>query len=187
MSTYGTIPTLSSPTVKLDYISLARERLNAGLAACRPWRQMFDVHRFDLPKSVAEARERAAANAAYFLTNYAISALAILFLSLLWHPISLMVFVAAMAAWLYLYFMRDEPLAVAGRTINDRTVLIGLSVSTIVVLLLTQAAGNIVAALMVAVVLVLIHGAVRTTDDLVSDAAETGGLWRSIDGQPSSH
>lgn len=169
MTNYGTIPTSSSPAVKLDYVSLAREHLNAGLAARRPWGQMFDTNRFGLPGSVAEATARVSANAAYFLTNYAISALAILFLGLLWHPISLVVFFAAMAAWLYLYFMRQEPLVVAGRTIDDRTVLISLSVATIAVLLLTQATGNIAAALVVAVALVLIHGALRTTDDLELD------------------
>lgn len=75
---------------------------------------------------------------------------------------------------------------VYGRTIDDRTVLIALSAVTIAVLLLTEAAGNIVAALLVAIAVVLIHGAVRTTDDLVFDAAEAGGLLRSNGGQPSS-
>ncbi|KAH6821106.1 PRA1 rab family protein [Perilla frutescens var. hirtella] len=186
MTTYGTIPTSSPPAVNLDYVSVARERLHAGLAARRPWRQMFDVRCFELPKSAAEVAARFGANAAYFLTNYAIAALTILLLSLLWHPISLMVFIATMAAWLYLYFMRGAPLVVAGRTIDDRTVLIALSAATIAVLLLTEAAGNIVAALMVAMAVVLIHGAVRITDDLVLDATETGGLLRSTGSQSSS-
>ncbi|PIN16384.1 Prenylated rab acceptor 1 [Handroanthus impetiginosus] len=188
MTSYGTIPTSSSPSgtpVNLEYISRAKERLKAGLGTRRPWREMFQLRSFNLPKSFREAVARVKTNIGYFRMNYAIVVLLILFLSLLWHPISLIVFIAMMAVWLFLYFLRDEPLVIFGRLINDRVVLIVLAVVTIVVLLLTHATTNILVSLLIGVVVVLIHAVVRKTDDLFADDEAAGGLLRSS-GVPSS-
>ncbi|XP_051135837.1 PRA1 family protein F3-like [Andrographis paniculata] len=178
MTSYGTIPTSSGAGVDLEYISRAKERLKAGLGTRRPWRQMVELHSFGLPKSVHEAVERVKANVAFFRMNYVIVVLFILFLSLLWHPISLIVFLVMMAVWLLLYFLRDQPLVVFGRLISDQVVLIVLSLVTLVVLFLTDATINILVSLLVGVVVVLIHAAARKTDDLFVDE-ETGGLLRS--------
>ncbi|KAK6128025.1 hypothetical protein DH2020_038228 [Rehmannia glutinosa] len=189
MTTYGTIPTSSSPTgthVDLEYISRAKERLKAGLGTRRPWKEMFELHCFDLPRSFSDAVARENERRACFRMNYAILVLVILFLSLLWHPISLIVFVAMMAVWLILYFLRDEPLVVFGRTITDPVVLTLLAVATFAVLLLTNATSNILAALLLGVVVVLIHGGTRKTDDLVFDEEAAGGLLRSSGTGPSS-
>lgn len=78
-----------------------------------------------------------------------------------------------MAAWLFLYFLRDEPLVVFGRGIDDRIVLGVLTVLTVVFLLLTDVTVNIVVALAVAAVLIVIHAAVRSTEDL---PVEEGGF-----------
>ncbi|KAK4481992.1 hypothetical protein RD792_012908 [Penstemon davidsonii] len=177
MTNYGTIPTSSSPPINLDYISRAKERLKDGLGTRRPWRQMFDLHCFTLPKSFGESLSRVKTNAGYFLMNYALIVLGIVFLSLLWHPISLIVFIAMMLVWIFLYFLRDEPLMVFNHTIGERTVLIVLSVVTLVVLLLTHATSEILISLLVGVVVVLVHSVVRKTDDLADEEA-AGGLLR---------
>lgn len=189
MTNYGTIPTSSSPsgtTVNLEYVSRAKERVKAGLATRRPWREMFDIHSFNLPRSFRETVARVKANLAYFSVNYALIALVIVFLSLLWHPISLIVFLAMLAVWLFLYFLRDEPLVIFGRLITDTVVLIVLAVVTIAVLLFTQATTEILSSLLVAVVVVLIHAAVRKTDNLYSDEEAAGGLLRPAGPSPSS-
>jgi hypothetical protein len=176
MTTYGTIPTSSAqgqPT-NLEYITRAKERIKAGIGTRRPWKLMFNLHSFSLPAGFADAIVRVRTNTGFFRMNYAISVLLILFLSLLWHPISLIVFVVMMAVWLFLYFLRDEPLVVFGRTIDDRVVLIVLAVLTVVFLILTRATVNILVALLIGAVLVVLHAAMRKTDDLPLDEEATG-------------
>ncbi|XVE51956.1 hypothetical protein DITRI_Ditri02bG0081600 [Diplodiscus trichospermus] len=176
MTTYGTIPTSSvpGPSTKLEYISRAKERIKEGLGARRPWKLMFNIHSISFPGSLSEAFSRVRTHVAYFRMNYAIIVLLILFLSLLWHPISLIVFVVMMAAWLFLYFLRDEPLVVFNRTIDDRVVLIVLGILTIVFLLLTDATLNILVSLFIGVVVILVHASLRRTDDLYDE--ESAGL-----------
>ncbi|OWM87114.1 PRA1 family protein F3-like [Punica granatum] len=178
MTTYGTIPASSQPS-DFQYISRAKERIKAGLGARRPWRQMADVRAIRLPSSFSDAVSRCRTNIGYFRMNYAIIMLLILFLSLLWHPISLIVFIVMMAAWLFLYFLRDEPLVIFHRTIDDRVVLIILSILTIVFLFLTNATWNIIAALLIGAAVVLLHSVFRKTDDLTMDE-EAAGLMSGV-------
>uniref|UniRef100_A0A7N0UZ87 PRA1 family protein n=1 Tax=Kalanchoe fedtschenkoi TaxID=63787 RepID=A0A7N0UZ87_KALFE len=173
MTTYGTIPTSSSSaTTDLEYISRAKERIRSGLGTRRPWKVLLNHRALRLPPNASDALSRIRTNLAYFRMNYAIIVLAILFLSLLWHPISLIVLVAMMALWLFLYFLRDEPLVVLRRTIDDGVVLVVLSVLTIVLLLLTKATWNIVGAVLIGAAIVLLHAALRKTDDLFLDEEE---------------
>ncbi|GLT55943.1 hypothetical protein SLA2020_290240 [Shorea laevis] len=188
MTTYGTIPTSSSPSgpsTKLEYLSRAKERIKEGLGTRRPWKLMFNLRSINLPGNFPEALTRIRTNLAYFRMNYAIIVLIVLFLSLLWHPVSLIVFLVMMAAWLFLYFLRDEPLVVFSRTIDDRVVLIVLSILTIVFLLLTHATLNILVSLLIGAAVVLVHAAFRRTDDLCLDE-EAAGLMSGVSPGPSS-
>lgn len=160
----------------LEYISRAKGRIKEGLSTRRPWKIMLNLHSFRLPPNLAEALVRVKTNVAYFRMNYALIILIILFLSLLWHPISLIVFIVMMAVWLFLYFLRDEPLVIFGRTIDDRVVLIVLGVLTIVFLLLTDVTLNVLVSLLIGVVVVVLHGIIRKTDDLFLDEEATGLL-----------
>ncbi|GJR66795.1 PRA1 family protein F3-like protein [Tanacetum coccineum] len=92
---------------------------------------------------------------------------------LLWHPVSLIVFVILMAAWLFLYFLRDEPLVIANREINDWVVLVVLFGVTIILLLFTGVKENVLVSVLIGLVFVVVHGVVRRTDDLCLD--EAGG------------
>ncbi|GLT58334.1 hypothetical protein SLA2020_312340 [Shorea laevis] len=186
MTSYGTIPTSSSqsgPSTHLEYLSRAKERIKEGLGTRRPWKLMFSLHSINLPGNFPDAVTRIKTNLAYFRMNYAIIVLIILFLSLLWHPISLIVFVVMMAAWLFLYFLRDEPLVVFNRTIDDRVVLIVLSILTIVFLFLTHATWNIVGSLLIGAAVVLVHAVFRRTDDLFLDE-EAAGLTSGVSSAP---
>ncbi|XP_050232359.1 PRA1 family protein F3-like [Mercurialis annua] len=179
MTQYGTIPT--STSTNLDYISSrAKQRLKEGLATRRSWKQMFNYHSFNLPKTFQESLTRMKTNTVYFRMNYAIIVLVILFLSLLYHPISMIVFVVMAAAWVILYFMRDEPLVVLGRLVDDRVVMIVLAVLTVGFLILSGVTLNVLSSLLIGVVVVVVHGVVRKTDDLaVDEEEEATGLLSS--------
>lgn len=173
-TTYGTIPTSvpgpdDSGGDPLAFLSRAKERGREALATRRPWKEMVHSHAFSLPHSLAEAYQRVRTNLSYFAMNYAIAVLVVVLVSLLWHPWSLVVFFVMMAAWLALYFLRDTPLVLLGRTVSDKTVLLVLSVVTVAALLFTGATWNIISSVLVGLVLVLVHAAIRRTDDLWSE------------------
>ncbi|KAK4756608.1 hypothetical protein SAY87_006735 [Trapa incisa] len=192
MTSYGTIPTHpnAGDFNNIEYISRTKDRLRSGLADRRPWTEIFDIRSIRLPSSFTHSLSRAKTNFIYFRANYAILMLLVLFLSLLWHPFSLIVFIIIMAAWLVSYFLRDEPLAFFGRTVDDRLVLIVMAVLTIMLLLLTHATINILVALLVGSALVLAHATARKTDNLFLDEETPGtrGLMTAVEcgGSPSS-
>ncbi|KAL5057034.1 hypothetical protein RYX36_028638 [Vicia faba] len=185
MTTYGTIPTSSSPPTNLEYITRAKERIKAGLGTRRPWKLMFTLRSFNLPSGFPDAVSRVKTNIGFFQMNYAILILIVLFLSLLWHPISLIVFVALMAAWLFLYFLRDEPIVLFGKLVSDQIILVLMLILTVVLLLFTGAILNILIAVLVGVVVVLVHAAFRNTHDLLLDQEE-GLLFSPPGGAPVS-
>lgn len=99
MTNYGTIQTTSSENTNTEYISLSKTR--------RPWKEM--VRSFNLPSGFYNTTKRVKTNVNYFRINYAGIMYFIQFLFLVYLLISLVVFVAFMVVWLYIYFVRDEP------------------------------------------------------------------------------
>ncbi|XP_062180156.1 PRA1 family protein F2-like [Phragmites australis] len=178
MSKYGTIPSSSAPPPEgsspLDFISRAKARGASALATRRPWRELADPRALSVPRGFTDAYRRARANLAHFASNYAILVLGVIFLSLLWHPVSLLVFLACMVAWLFLYFLRDGPLVLFGRAFGEGVVLAVLSAITLVLLLLTGATANIITSLLVGLLFVLLHAVLHRAADSVDEEA---GRW----------
>jgi hypothetical protein len=189
MSKYGTIPTSSSSppppggsssstTYPLDFISRAKARGASALAARRPWRELADPGALSVPRGFSDAYRRARANLAHFAANYALVVLAIVFASLLWHPVSLLVFLACFAGWLFLYFLRDrdvdQALLICGRPVGDGVVIAFLSAVTLVLLLLTGATSNILISLLVGLLVVLFHALLHRPADSIDEEA---GRW----------
>ncbi|KAH7572151.1 hypothetical protein JRO89_XS04G0211700 [Xanthoceras sorbifolium] len=167
MTSYGTIPADSSPTPSssLSFIVRAKDRIQSSLGEPRPWKEMIQAHSFNLPTTLSDSIQRIRTNVAFFRINYAIIVLFLLFVSLLWTPISLAALVLLVVLWLFLYFLRDQPLMVFGRLIDDRVVMMVLLMATVAVLFLTNVTDNLTVGMSVGMAVILAHGVLRSTED----------------------
>ncbi|KAK6804779.1 hypothetical protein RDI58_002563 [Solanum bulbocastanum] len=195
LSNYGTLPTSTPPASPQTTPHSARKPPRPPLprppqpqpprpstvtrsdpATRRSWRVFFDYTIISLPYNYSEAITRVRRNLNYFRVNYAMVILVILFLSLVYHPISMIVFLAISVAWLY--YFSEEAIVISGTQLDDRLVLVGLGLVTVVSLALTHVGLNVLVALIIGFFVLGIHGALRGTEDLFLDENEAaeGGL-----------
>ncbi|KAK7277819.1 hypothetical protein RJT34_22836 [Clitoria ternatea] len=170
---YGTVAAPPPPTIPSSNL----------IATHRPWREFLDLSTLSCPFSYDDAMFRLRRNLSYFRFNYAALTLFILFLSLLWHPFSLILFLLLLLAWFYLYFSRDRPVVFLNQTFDDRTVFCGLGLVTVVALVFTHVGVNVLVSLSFAVLAVALHAAFRVTEDSFLD--EETGLLSVVGTQPS--
>ncbi|KQK12689.1 hypothetical protein BRADI_1g05371v3 [Brachypodium distachyon] len=162
-------PSSSSPAATAAEAGVAffsRARVSATAAAVgrpRAWREVLDLTAFSRPESCGEARARARRNLAYFRANYALAALLLVFLGLLYRPRSMLAFLALFVAWLALYFGRadDDPVVCLRREVDDRLVLALLAAATVLAVALTRAGLNLLVSLVLASAVIGVHAAFR--------------------------
>ncbi|KAL5729791.1 hypothetical protein ACHQM5_002691 [Ranunculus cassubicifolius] len=123
-------------------------------------------------------------NIYHFRVNYTLIMLIIVFMSLLWHPISMIVFLIVSVTWLGLYFLRDEPIVVLNWLIDDIVVMGLLSVVMVVALAFTDVGMNVLVSVIVGAVVIGVHAAFRVTNDLFLNEEEAvdGGLVTIVSG-----
>lgn len=153
MTNYGTIPTSSSEGTN-ELISINATTAKLGI---RPWKAM--VRSLDLPSGFGNTIERMKTNLVYFRTNYMIILTLIMFLSFLFHPVPLSVYLWLLAdVYLVLFFFH--------------MLMILSSMLSVILLLCTDEDAawiNIIATLSIEAVIVAAHAYVRKTDDLSPD------------------
>ncbi|XP_057512942.1 PRA1 family protein B4-like [Actinidia eriantha] len=156
------------------FISHISETVSNGLSHRRPWSELVDRSAFSKPESISDATLRIRKNYSYFRVNYLSCLAAVLAVSLLTNPFALLLLLALLAAWLFLYLFRpsDPPLVLFGRTFSERETLGILVVSTVVVIFLTSVGSVLISALMVGLAIVCAHGAFRVPEDLFLDDQE---------------
>jgi hypothetical protein len=169
------------PVEDTSLLTQISEASKYAYARRRPWSELFSTASFSRPRSLAEATDRVRRHLVYFRINYAFILLALVLCSLLREPFSLIVVLAVAVAWYALYFFRSEPLVILNQSFGDGAVLAGLTVATALALLLTGVAGTILTAVAVGFAIVVLHGALRASDDLFLDEEEAtrGGVISS--------
>lgn len=181
---YGGGPSSSSSSSSNTTIGTlsarAKQTTQSVIATLRPWRMLLDLSALSLPHSYDEAMSHLRHNLSYFRANYALAVLGIVFLGLVYHPISMVAFIVVFIGWILLYFSRDgnDPIVVSGREVDDRIVLGFLSVVTVLALVYTDVGENVLVSLIVGLLIVGAHAAVRSADDMFLDeeSARQGGL-----------
>ncbi|KAK2653882.1 hypothetical protein Ddye_013738 [Dipteronia dyeriana] len=132
---------------------------------------MFNCHAVSLPRNSAEAIARISFNVAYFRVKYLLIVLSFLFLSLVWHPKSLKVFVFMTATWPLLRFIG----------LKSTVVKIAWSALTLMLLYWKGAALSAVVALLDGAVVVVVHAVVWQTNGLVNARSTTRTMtWRRL-------
>ncbi|PON94348.1 Prenylated rab acceptor [Trema orientale] len=164
---------ISTPAVRA-FVTHISESLRHGLSQRRPWSELVDRSAFAKPESFSEATLRIRKNYSYFRVNYMAVVAGILAVSLLTNPISLLVLLGLLSAWLFLYLFRpsDQPLVLFGRTFSDTQTLWGLIGLSVFVVFLTSVGSVLISALMLGFAVVFAHGAFRVPEDLFLDEQE---------------
>lgn len=169
-------PPVATPAVRA-FINHITGTVRSGLTDRRPWSELVDRTAFSKPESISDVTTRIRKNYEYFRVNYFSVVGAVIAVSLLTNPFSLMTLLGLLSAWIFLYLFRpsEPPMAIRGRTFSERETLGLLIVLSIIVVFLTSIGSILISATLVGMGIVCVHGAFRAPEDLFLDEQEPGG------------
>jgi hypothetical protein len=148
-----------------ETLSNFKEAALTIMSTRHPWSEFLSLSSLSLPSSISQATTRIGVNLTRFLFNYSFILLFILLISLVYHPLSILLLLIAFAGWYFLFFTResDESLTLFNLvSLDDRVVVVALVIFSLVVVAVTGVWVNVVVSVVAAVV--CLHGALRTTD-----------------------
>ncbi|KAH7541974.1 PRA1 family protein F3 [Ziziphus jujuba] len=121
---------------------------------------------FNCPSTFGKAIMRVKHNLYYFRFSYSIVILFILFTSLLWNPLAIVVFTIFFFGWLVGYCCNDDPIELINCNVDCRGFLAVFWVLTLFALISTGFWLNVLVSILIGSALVGIHALFRRTDDL---------------------
>lgn len=163
-----------------------QEAFRLALALKRPWPEMVDRSLLAKPESFSEATVRIRKNLSHFRINYSLIMIAVVAMSLIFHPFYLSILAIILAGWAYLYLVRTDPVVACGRTLSEREVLLIMSVISLIAIFMTNVGSILITAVMIGVAITAAHGAFRVPDDLFLDDQESTGGFLSFLGTGSA-
>lgn len=135
---------------------------------------MLDRSVLTKPESFGEAANRIRKNASYFRVNYLLVILATTIVSFVMHPTSLLVLAVLLGMWIYVLFIRQQPVIVAGRELSQKESLIAMGVISFVTIFFLTSVGTVFfSALTFSCAVIACHGAFREPDNLFVDDVES--------------
>nr|GEV01584.1 PRA1 family protein D-like [Tanacetum cinerariifolium]GEW32924.1 PRA1 family protein D-like [Tanacetum cinerariifolium] len=157
----------------------------------QPWPTFFSPSSLSLPLSLQSLSNRFTANLLFFRGNYVIISLLIFILSLITHPFTAVFFIILIAAWVFLFFARDDPFVVFDFELGDKVVLIGLGVVTVVGVAVSGIWWNLLVSVLVSGLVVSLHAVLRAAEgdgespygallSVVDDDLEDGGSYMPV-------
>lgn len=175
----ATTPSSGPPSANAARALLNRvnESVKHALAQQRPWHELVDRNSFAKPESLAEASNRIKKNLSYFRVNYGIVLVAMVAISILWSPFSILCLALLGGMWFYVFMVRVEPLVIYGRVLSEREKFIALVAVTILIMFgLTKTGAVLLSGIIIGSAAVAAHGAFRVPDDLFLDDQDAGGF-----------
>ena len=154
-------------------VTKVSDSVKVALAWQRPWQELADRSAITYPESLVDAQGRINRNVRYFGANYVVAFIAMLGVSLLFFPYSILLILALASLWMYIFTIRTEPLVINGSALSDRTTCLGMLVISFVVIFGLTPIGSLTT---VAAAIIFAHATFRTPELVSNDQVGGGGF-----------
>eukprot|EP00298_Acanthocystis_sp_HF-20_P007664 c17203_g1_i1.p1 GENE.c17203_g1_i1~~c17203_g1_i1.p1 ORF type:complete len:267 (-),score=65.61 c17203_g1_i1:32-793(-) len=143
----------------------------------RPWSQFLNVTKFRKPsENYSVILKETGYNLKYWLYNYAVLSLAIFIYSLLTSPLLILCFLFSGGLWVWLVFVRKQPIVLMGRTLSQTQLLYLLGSFSMLVFLLTSGYKTLMWSLIFSSILSVTHAVFRAPEYSTISGKDQDGI-----------